>query len=277
MHGQSTMYAYPPWARSVLALLVCVRFAGVWLVTLLVLLATDPPVTPPALFLLFGLFIVLPFGLEGALRAWFRGVCEFGDELWRLRGRRRRIEVPTSSRPCLVPWVLPLPRPGVSVRLRSGRVLPERLEGLAADLVERWICSGVTGTQRASFAFLRARTRLPARRLLHDLFKYAGFALPPALIAWNLHQHIAYGGAWGEFYLRGARAFLLTAVQYYAITVTYLLLYGGLLRSGAEVAAWVVTLRAPHRAKRWRLLAERFCQLGYYVGFPLFFALRLLG
>ena len=45
----------------------------------------------------------------------------------------------------------------------------------------------------------------PPWRWHHLLWKFVGFALAPAAVLFNAHQHIAYGGTLGQYYLEGAR------------------------------------------------------------------------
>ena len=198
MHSRSVVYAYPAWVRFVLALLAGLRFAGVWVVALLVLLATDPPIIPPVLFPLFACFVAFPWALEWGLRLPFRAQSEWQNGLWVLQTRRVRIEMPESSLAYVAPWSIPLPRPGGNVHLRSGRMLRERIEGMPAALAERWAKPGAPPMQAASLAFLRARcaqTPCLAARLggvssssAHRLREFLGRVLPSRRTSFFAHS-----------------------------------------------------------------------------------------
>jgi len=261
--------------RALLAAVVALRFAGVWLVALQVLLATDPPVTPPLLARQFALFVAVPFLAEWVLRRPFRAEFSTQAGTWVVRGARRQIEVPWAAIAGVSPWRIPLPAPGWTVFLRSGKRLRERLEGLPRHWIEPW-CKGLAPGEQRRAAFALARCGMAPWRWYDYAFKFAGFALLPALLAFHLHQHIAYGGFWGEYYLRGPLAYLRTWVIYYGTVLAYLLLYAGMLRSVTELLAWVLTVTTG-RAERWRQAAERLCRLAYYAGVPSFLALRLIG
>ncbi len=268
-------FAYPAWARLALATCLVARFAGVWLVSLHVLLATDPPVTPPLLARQFAVFVALPFVVEWLLRRRFQVRIEASQEGLVLRFARREVQVPAAAIAGLEPWLVPLPACGCTLRLRSGRRLRERLESPDEGLTRRWLVPELSPLRARALAFALARSRLSSWRWHHYLGKFAAFALGPALVAFSLHQNIAYGGFWGEYFLRGPLAYLRTWLEYYLTVVAYLILYAGLWRSVVEAVAYVATL-ASLPAAVCRQIAERCCQLAYYGGVPVLLALRLL-
>jgi apolipoprotein N-acyltransferase len=122
-----------------------------------------------------------------------------------------------------------------------------------------------------------ARARSPWRRRWSDrLAKFPLFALGPAAVLFYTHQHIAYGGLFGEWYLLGPAAWLRTLALHWATMTIYLGLYAAVLRAVAEAAALLAARVAPPRAAGVRRAVERACQVAYFGGVPLLLALRFL-
>ena len=59
----------------------------------------------------------------------------------------------------------------------------------------------------------RQRTR-SAHGVYHSAFKYVVYSLVPALPLFRVHQWIAYGGSFGEYYAFGLKAYLLGFAVY---------------------------------------------------------------
>jgi apolipoprotein N-acyltransferase len=280
--GNTTMcLAYPPWVRVVLAALALWRWFAVWAVSALVLLATDPPITPPVLVRLSAVGIAAPFVLEQILRWRFRARTSSDGDTLVLEFRQFRLGIPRERLRGIEPWRVPLPAPGLSLLLADGTRLRERIE-----VADPYAWAQVHGLpwetpasvlQQASVALAHSRAQQPRWRWYHYATKFAVFALLPAALLFQVHQHIAYGSLWGEYYLRGLSSYLRTWCVYYGTVVIDLLLYAGLWRSATEVALWLGCMFRPDLAPALRSLGERACSLGYYVGVIALLALRFLG
>ena len=70
-------------------------------------------------------------------------------------------------------------------------------------------------------------------------------ALGPAAVLFYTHQHIAFGGLLGEYYLMGLGPYLRTAAVHWATVTVYLLLWAGVWRGAGEVVAWAAAALAP--------------------------------
>ncbi|MCX8073039.1 MAG: hypothetical protein N3C12_11385 [Candidatus Binatia bacterium] len=274
-------YAYPRAMRVVLAVLVLWRWCGVWLVSALVVLATDPPVTPPLLARLVAVSIALPWLVEYALRYPFRARVSGDGEVLGLELRFFRLEIPRELLSGATPWRVPLPGPGVHLITRRGTPLRERVEvgcprcwaeehRLPLVAAEDWACRG-------TLAFSEARAARPPVRWYHYGVKFFLFGLVPTALLFQLHQHIAYGSLWGEYYQRGWAAYLRTWCVYYGTVVTYLMLLAGVLRSAMEWLLWLAAQLAPLSAPRIRLRAEQALTMLYYGGVLILLALRFAG
>ena len=186
-----------------------------------------------------------------------------------------RVEVARTEIARVVPWTLPLPGPGVSFSLRSGRRLPHGFE--AADPAPLLAALGETvGAGHPVVVWAHARAASPPWRWHHLLWKFVGFALAPAAVLWNAHQHIAYGGTLGQYYLEGLGPYLRTFVLYWLSVSTFLVLWASACRALAEGIALAAAVAAPSQAARVRRAVEIACRVLFYAGVPAVVAVRFL-
>lgn len=225
--------------------------------------------------------------LAPALAAWaigraFAAQARVEGDALVLDQRRQRIELPLASIAALRPWRVPLPRGGVDLRLAAGprwtRSLaltrPRSMQRLLAATGSpiRW--EGRFAAARADFAQSRADAR--RRRLDHPVLKFALFPLLLALVAFRLHQVIAFGGAFGEYYSYGLAAYLTGLLIWWASWSIGLMLFAAALRIAIEtVAALAFALRRAH-AHAVRDALEWLGRLAFYLGVPVWLAWRLL-
>ncbi len=278
---RQTAYVYPAWVRLVLSLLALWRWLGLWWVSLLIVSASDPPVTPPILVVLVAVGIVAPFILEALIRCGYRAQTLSHPEAIVVEFRWKQLEIPRKRVVGARPWRLPLPGPGLTLVLEGGQALRERIEVTSprswaqAHLLR--LEADASARSQASLAFVEARaSRLP-RRWYHYVAKFFLFALIPAALLFQVHQRIAYGSVVGEYYQRGLLAYLRTWCVYYATVVTYLGLFAGLLRSTLEVFLWLSAQIDRQRAPLARRVGERLNEVAYYSGVLTLLALRFAG
>ena len=271
----SRVRAWPGWARIGAALLV----------------ATSRSV-PPAVAVgwAFGMDFeprhavtaLIALGLLPALAALLLGrafeaeVHVAGEELCIARAGLR-IEAPIASLAAVEAWRIPLPGPGVSLRLRSGAWLPVAIEPAPAELLASLATAGVAAPAHPNLAYGAARQGRLRRIWQHPLVKLGLFGLGPTAVLFRAHQIIAFGGLLGQYYQQGLRPYLATLVEYWGITLLYLVLFASTLRLGAELAAFAATWITPARARSIRTAAEACCAIAYYAGVPALLAVRFLG
>jgi hypothetical protein len=274
--------AYPPVWRAVAGVLVAVSRGSLPIILLLVVTASDPPVTPPVLFVLVTVLAAVP-----GVAAWFIGrgfaaQIEAPADGLVIRRPGWQLEVPWPAITEIIPWVIPLPGLGLAFRLGSGRRLPcvvavDDPGLLLAELAER---GGVRAARAAaahpSVVYGRARAAMQRRRWYHWVGRFPLFALLPTGVLFNAHQHIAYGGTFGQYYLVGLAAYLRTFGVYWATVTIYVVLYAAVLRAVAEALALIAAWAAPRFAAPVRHAVETASQILYYVGVPLLLALRFL-
>jgi hypothetical protein len=196
--------------------------------------------------------------------------------------RDLRLEIPYDAIGSVKPWAVPLPGPGVSLRMRSGRRFryglqvtdPTPLLAALADV--GGLEAAHTAIDHPTIIYARAKCRVGRWHWYHRVAKFLGFALLPTAVMFNLHQHVAYGGLLGQYYLEGLAPYLKTFSIYWGLMTVYLILYASVWRGMAEGAALVTAWVAPARALRVRQVAELACRLLYYGGVPLVLLLPFL-
>ncbi len=265
-------HAYTPAWRVAAAVLVAVSRASLLGIFLWLLLA---PETVPLFPLLRP--VILFWALPGAAAALVRSACaaqvRCGEDTLLVSARDRTIEVPWASIARVVPWRVPLPGPGFSLWLRSGRRVTHGIEVAdpAAVLAEP-AAAGAPWARDAlahpAIVWAGARAAVRRERWYHRVGKFAGFALLPAAVVFNAHQHIAFGGTFGQYYLEGPAAYARTFAIYWAFAATYLLLWAAAWRAAAEAVAGLAAAVAPSHAAWVRRAVEIGCRLAYYVGVP---------
>jgi len=271
--------ALPPAARLAAAALRALSRGSLPVLLLALLRAIDPPLTPDALARGLLALMVLP-----ELSAWlvlraFAADVRVEDGVLAIAGALRRVEAPCPLLERASAWRLPLPSPGLSLRLRAGGRLGVGLAATdLAPLLARLAAAGIAlpapGT--APLAWASARAACPRRWWDRPLAKLGLASLLPAAIAFNAHQHIAFGAFLGEYYLMGLGAWLASAGRYWLTSLLYLVLWAGCFRVVVETATWLGTQLAPRRAAGMRSAAERSAALLYYASIPLLLALRFL-
>jgi apolipoprotein N-acyltransferase len=119
---------------------------------------------------------------------------------------------------------------------------------------------------------------LTLRRWLEDpLLKFALFPLLPAAVAFRLHQVIAFGGPFGEYYTYGLKAWLTGGLIWWASWSLGLMLLAAVLRVVVETFT-ALALMLPVSTDRAAATRDALMWLArgaYYVGVPTWLGLRL--
>ena len=266
-------HLHSPFSRLVSGALVAVSRLSLPVLAVAGLLGDGDLLTTPVLVGSLLVFAVLPAAAAWMVERATAAEVAVGDDVVLARPDLR-LEVPRAAIDRVHPWALPVPGPGVSFALRSGRRLSHGLE--LADPVP---LLGALGQERdlhpvAVWAHARAATR--PWRWHHLLWKFGLFALAPTAVLFNAHQHIAYGGWRGQYYLEGPGPYFRTFAIYWLTVAIDLLLWAALWRAVGEGAALAAACVAPSRAARMRRLVEVACRLVYYAGVPALVAARFL-
>ena len=192
-----------------------------------------------------------------------------------LEGLGRRTEIPLDVIDRVAPTAVPVLCGGLFLRLASGRRFP--YDVLVADpvaFIKALVDAGAPDhiravTREPAVVYLRSK-RSALRRWDHPLLKFVVFGLVPTLPLFRLHQWIAYGGTFGEYYVYGLKAYLLAFAIYWGTSVVYLTLYAAVLRALVEPLVWGAAYVAPGRTCSVRRTAETVNRVLYCGGVPLF-------
>ncbi|MFI5396149.1 MAG: hypothetical protein ACHQ9S_11510 [Candidatus Binatia bacterium] len=265
--------AYPILWRIIAGTLVAASRANLLVVLILGLLAQ----APIPLFAWLRALIVL--SLIPAVAAWLIERAMAVDVEVRRTGlvvprQDLQLEIPYDAIGGIEPWTVPLPGPGFWLRMRSGRRFRYGLQVtdptplLAALANVGYIEAVHTAIDHPTVIYARAKYRAGRWHWYHRVAKFLGFALLPTAVMFNLHQHVAYGGLLGQYYLEGLTPYFKTFSIYWGLMTVYLILYASVWRGLAEGAALATAWLAPGAAARVRHIAEVACRVLYYVGVP---------
>ena len=227
------------------------------------------------------LFLVPEAAAWCVLRA-FKARASLIDGALVLASGPRRIELPLARIAAVEPWRLPVPGPGLALRLVSGKRWRYDLALPRADALARALAAaGVTfpGEDATSAAARHASARQAARagRLGRPLAKFGVLPLLLAVPAFRLHQHIAYGATFGEYLTFGLRAYVTTFALWWAAWVIGVVLCAAAVRAAIETATLAGVALAPARAVGARRVLEGLGLAALYVGLPAWLLLRILG
>lgn len=214
------------------------------------------------------------------LHAFTARACIDGQTLV-LEQARRRFEIPVAAIVALTLWRVPLPGTGIHLKLASGRrwahgLLVSRPHALRHALMTAGApLQGQGRLSSASAVFAQARGAALRPWIDNALVKFGLFPLLPALVAFRLHQLIAFGGTFGEYHTYGPKAWLAGLVIWWASWSMGLMLFAALLRIVIEVVCAVLYALKPHQATDERAALEWAGRLLFYAGVPAWLVLRL--
>ncbi|WP_223305984.1 apolipoprotein N-acyltransferase [Massilia sp. NR 4-1] len=211
----------------------------------------------------------------------FRARAEFSHGRLVLSRGAQRIELALQDIAAAELWRLPFPGPGLALRLASGQRWRYGL-ALAEPVAFAAAMAGAGGPPmaqktRALQAAVQGGAGLRHRWLDHPLNKFVLLPLVLAIPAFTLHQHIAYGSAFGEYYSFGLKAYLSAFALWWAAWSIGVVLSAALLRAAIEAATLLAVLLRPKQAIGTRLWLERGGYAMLYLGMPAWLLVKLSG
>ena len=229
----------------------------------------------------YALFVLLPLIGAAALRWPQRAMLTIGGGTVLIDRPRERIEIPLTAVARVEPWRLPLPEGGIDIVLGSGR---RWSLGVGRPSQARALIDGSTScAEGAASRFVAVLASLAEQRAIarlamldHALLKFGLFPLLPAIIAFQLHQRITYGGAFGEWQSFGPLAWFTGLAIWWGAWSLGLMLLAATLRIGVEGICGAVTLAAMKQAAVVRDAAEWLGRSAFYLGVPAWLVIRLL-
>jgi apolipoprotein N-acyltransferase len=194
----------------------------------------------------------------------------------------RRLELAVQDIGAIKSWRLPVPVPGATLRLVTGQRWPYGLAtGNPAALARAVISAGGASLQADRLphetAYAKARAAVGRSWLGHPLAKFVLFPTLLAIPAFRLHQHIAFGSSFGEYYLFGLKAYLIAFWLWWAAWAIGVVLSAAALRAAIEAGAMLAAPLGPARAIEARRWLERAGLAALYLGLPSWLLLRIYG
>ncbi|MFL6692862.1 MAG: apolipoprotein N-acyltransferase [Ramlibacter sp.] len=196
-----------------------------------------------------------------------------------VRGRQR-LELALADIVAVEPWRWPIPGPGASLQLASGGRWRYGLAVADPSALARALVASdasarsMAGSRMAVYAAAQAAVR--QGHLQQPLAKFVLLPLVLAIPAFRLHQHIAYGSAFGEYYTFGLLAYVKAFALWWAAWAMGTVLCAAVLRAVTEAAAIAAVLVHPQSAVHARRWLDRLGLAALYLGLPAWLLLRLL-
>lgn len=278
-HAEGALLA-PAW-RTAAGLLRLFAAGGLLWMAAAMLLGDPEKINALSQIWMFAGLVLAPEAAAWSIRRAFAATVRVDHDSLVLEQRERHIQIPAQQIVAVQPWTLALPGSGVWLRLTSGRRWPQGI--VVADpaaLVQALISAGAPPaltdalTGRAA-VYARIRLAVPRWRIDQPLCKFLLFPLVPALPAFRLHQHIAFGGTFGEYYTYGLKAYLIALLIWWASWAIGLALFAAALRAVIELGTLLTIALRPERAIAARSGLEGLGRLLFYVGVPAWLLLRL--
>jgi len=235
----------------------------------------SPPLSGLAAWLVLGSLV--PLGLVRLIHWSCAASLRVEPAQLVLQRRRVRFEIPRASIDSVRPWWVPLPGPGLTLRMKSGRSFHYRLrlpdpQPLLESLGKEDPLAAAA--RHPSVAFAQARHALVRTCWYHLAFKFVLFPLLPTLIFFRAHQYITFGGPFGQYQMYGLGPYLKSLAGHWGTFIVQLILFASLWRGVGELVALAGAWLSPRHARGVRRAVEIACRLLYYVGFPALFISR---
>jgi apolipoprotein N-acyltransferase len=194
---------------------------------------------------------------------------------------RQRLALAVRDIAAVQPWRIPLPAPGAWLRTADGGRWRWGLAGadahaLAGALRAAGAASLPLPAPSPWLTYTLARAAVPPSCLDHPLAKFVLLPLLLSIPAFRLHQHIAFGSAFGELQAFGLLAYLRGFALWWAAWAMGVVLFAGVVRALVEGAAVAAVLLRPAVAGNVRVVLERLGRAVLYLGLPAWLMLRLL-
>ena len=199
---------------------------------------------------------------------------------------RRRFALALADITAVRLWRLPAPCSGLSLQLGSGAFWRYGLTAAdPAALAALLRAAGAGAAPQGAAAqgspplqtYVQAALAARRSRFDHPLAKYLLLPLALAIPAFHLQQHIAYGGAFGEYYSFGLKAYLSAFALWWAAWTIAVVLSAALLRAATEAATLLAALLRPAQAAATRHSLQRLSRIALFLGLPAWLLVTVYG
>lgn len=221
----------------------------------------------------FALVFLLPEAIAWCVLMAFSATASCSAGKLVLARGLQRLELELEDVAAISTWRLPLPAPGLALRLVPGAAWGY---GLAvAD--PGALAAAIASAGGPALPVPRVPPPVRARWLDHPVAKFVLLPLALAIPAFHLHQHIAYGSALGEYYSYGLTAYLEAFGLWWAAWTIGVVLGAAMLRALIESGAMLAAALRPGQAAGVRQGLERVGHIALYLALPAWLLLRIFG
>jgi len=273
----ATVAVLPPLARAVSGLLrAFARGSLLWMAAAFLLGDGSLPSNTLALIRLFTTLCLVPeLAAWLVLRAFAARATLDAGALVLARGGQR-LAFPVADIAAAVPWRLPIPGAGVSLRMVSGARL-HLLHGHPAALAR--VLTPARGAAVQGPGALATHVRAATRRgwLDHPAVKFGALSFVLAVPAFVLHQNINFGDPLGEYLAYGPGAYLAGFALWWASWAIGVVVTAAALRAVTEAGTLLSVVARPQAAVTVRCGLERLALAVLYLGMPAWLAFRIYG
>ncbi len=210
------------------------------------------------------------FAAEASLRA---------GSLWFSRGKQL-LELPLHTLSAVRAWRWPWPRPGADLLTQPGASGPYAL--VDAD-AQAWSLALAAAGARAPLQSSALTTSMQRARELgrgswasHPVVRYALYPLLLALMAYTVHQHIAFGSSFGEVQAFGMAAYAKGLALWWAAWAMGMAIWAAVLDAVLGAATLLCVRFAPGQALVLRRPFTWMAWVLYYLAPPLWLWWRTL-
>jgi apolipoprotein N-acyltransferase len=274
----------PPGARLAAGLLRAIARGGLLWMCLALVLNEPLRTNTLAQMRMFATFFLLPEAAAWCVLFLFSAKATIADGKLVLTRGARRIELALGDIAVVRLWYLPLPCPGFSLRLGSGQPWHYGLalanpSALASALAAAggFPFQKHNSARAALHTYAQAGLAMRRSRLDHPVAKYVLLPLALAIPAFHLQQHIAYGGAFGEYYSFGLKAYLSAFAIWWGAWSIGVVLSEALLRAAIETGTLLAALLRPARTIAIRHWLERGRRVALFFGLPAWLFVTVYG
>lgn len=262
-----------PGARIVAGVLRAAGRAG--LLAMCIMLLLSEPLRSNTLWQirLFALVFLVPEAMAWCVLMAFGARASVVDGKLVLTRGSQQLALPLRDIVAAQVWRVPLPGPGVALRLACGQDWRYGL-ALADPLAFARALAEQGGPLPDSAPPWWKR---PGGRLDAPLAKFVLLPLALAIPAFHLHQHIAYGSALGEYYSFGLAAYMTAFVLWWAAWTIGVVLGAAALRAAIETGTLLAAALRPRDAAEVRHGLERLGHIALYLVLPGWLLARALG
>lgn len=231
---------------------------------------------------MFAALVLAPELAAWAIMRAFAASARIENGMLVLEQRERRIEIPVKEIAALDVWKLPLPRAGVCLQLASGKrwshaiALPDPAALMAGLMRAGGKPDYADSLSGHASAYARLRQAIPRWRIDNAFLKFVLFPLVPAVPAFRLHQHIAFGGTLGEYYTFGLKAYVIAFAIWWASWAMGMVLFAAFLRIVIETITVLSMAMGNERSIAVRQMLEHLGRAFFYLGVPAWLLIHLI-